>query len=142
MIGHNLDLRTGYCIKLALKTGAVHGTGALSICKTLCVRVTCLYNLLRAVQSLYAPCLQDAFYGKYVYVCGLDGDFRRKKFGQMLDLIPFCDEVDKLYSKCHICSGKAPFTKRITQEEGQVVIGSSNYVPLCRNCYDNYSVKK
>ncbi len=80
--------------------------------------------------------------GKYVYVCGLDGDFRRKKFGQIIDLIPFCDEIEKLYSKCHICSKKAPFTKRITQEEGQVVIGSSNYVPLCRSCYDNYSFKK
>ena len=79
---------------------------------------------------------------KTVYVCGLDGDFKRKKFGQILDLIPFCDEIEKLYSKCHICLKKAPFTKRITQEEGQVVIGSSNYIPLCRNCYDNYSVKK
>ena len=80
--------------------------------------------------------------GKYVYVCGLDGDFKREKFGQILDLIPFCDEIEKLYSTCHICSKKAPFTKRITQEEGQVVIGSSNYIPLCRGCYDNYSIKK
>tara|TARA_B100001063_G_C16775090_1_gene564623 strand:+ start:5314 stop:5862 length:549 start_codon:yes stop_codon:yes gene_type:complete len=80
--------------------------------------------------------------GKYVYVCGLDGDFRRNKFGQILDLIPFCDEIEKLYSICHNCSNKAPFTKRITEEEGQVVIGSSNYVPLCRNCYDNCLMKK
>ena len=80
--------------------------------------------------------------GKCVWICGLDGDFKRKKFGKMLDLIPFCDEVEKLYSICHNCSKKAPFTKRITEEEGQVVIGSSNYVPLCRNCYDNYLMKK
>ena len=80
--------------------------------------------------------------GKSVWVCGLDGDFKREKFGEMLDLIPFCDEIEKLYSTCHICSKKAPFTKRITQEEGQIVIGSSNYVPLCRNCYDNYCMKK
>ena len=80
--------------------------------------------------------------GKSVWVCGLDGDFERKKFGQMLDLIPFCDEVEKLYSICYNCSKKASFTKRITEEEGQIVIGSSNYVPLCRNCYDNYLMKK
>ena len=36
--------------------------------------------------------------GKQVYVCGLDGDFERKKFGQILDLIPLCDKVTKLTS--------------------------------------------
>ena len=35
-------------------------------------------------------------HGKQVYVCGLDGDFERKKFGQILDLIPLCDKVTKL----------------------------------------------
>ena len=37
---------------------------------------------------------------KQVYICGLDGDFERKKFGQVLDLIPLCDKVHKLTSLC------------------------------------------
>jgi len=37
---------------------------------------------------------------KRIYVCGLDGDFERKKFGQILDLIPLCDKVEKLTSLC------------------------------------------
>ena len=37
-------------------------------------------------------------HNKKVYVCGLDGDFERKKFGQILDLIPLCDNVRKLTS--------------------------------------------
>jgi thymidine kinase len=74
---------------------------------------------------------------KTVYICGLDGDFQRNKFGQMLDLLPYCDNVIKLKSLCSICrNGKrALFSHRVTDEKGQVSIGSHNYVPLCRKCY-------
>ena len=30
---------------------------------------------------------------KHIYVCGLDGDYKMNKFGQILDIIPFCNEV-------------------------------------------------
>ena len=73
---------------------------------------------------------------KRVYICGLDGDFERNKFGNLLDLIPFCDNVTKLHSNCHSCSTDAIFSHRTSQEAGQVVIGSLNYVPLCRKCYN------
>lgn len=71
---------------------------------------------------------------KHVIICGLDGDFKRVKFGKLCDLIPFCDSIVKLQSNCE-CGNKAIFSHRITSEVQQVVIGSSNYVPLCRNCY-------
>jgi thymidine kinase len=76
--------------------------------------------------------------GKKVYVCGLDGDFERKKFGQILDLIPLCDKVTKLTSLCSICKDGTPgiFSKRITTEKEQTIVGSDNYIPVCRNCYD------
>lgn len=74
-------------------------------------------------------------YNKRVYICGLDGDFRRQKFGNLLDLIPLCDRVNKLHSKCEICGKNALFSHRITNEINQVVVGSTNYVPLCRHCY-------
>ena len=75
---------------------------------------------------------------KKVYVCGLDGDFERKKFGQMLDLIPLCDKVTKLTSLCSICKDGTPgiFSKRLTLEKEQTVVGSTNYIPVCRRCYD------
>jgi thymidine kinase len=75
---------------------------------------------------------------KKVYVCGLDGDFERKKFGQILDLIPLCDKVTKLTSLCSICkNGKVGiFSKRITTETEQTVVGSDNYIPVCRSCYN------
>jgi len=75
---------------------------------------------------------------KVVYVCGLDGDFERKKFGQVLDLIPLCDKVNKLTSLCSSCKNGTPgiFSMRITNEKEQTVIGSENYLPVCRMCYD------
>jgi thymidine kinase len=75
---------------------------------------------------------------KKIYVCGLDGDFERNKFGQMLDLIPLCDKVTKLTSLCSICKDGTPgiFSKRISGETEQTVVGSTNYIPVCRNCYE------
>lgn len=76
-------------------------------------------------------------HGKKVYVCGLDGDYRMKKFGQMLDLIPIADHVEKLHAVCTLCKAPASFTKRLTNETAQKVIGSDNYIPVCRACHLN-----
>jgi thymidine kinase len=75
---------------------------------------------------------------KKIYVCGLDGDFQRQKFGKILDLIPLCDKVTKLTSLCSLCKNGTPgiFSKRITCEKEQTIVGSSNYIPVCRNCYE------
>lgn len=75
-------------------------------------------------------------YHKHVVICGLDGDFKRIKFGRICDLIPLCDSIIKLHAKCN-CGKDAIFSHRVTNELAQVVIGSSNYIPLCRTCYLN-----
>jgi thymidine kinase len=77
-----------------------------------------------------------------VHVCGLDGDFKRGKFGGLLDLIPLCDTVRKLHANCVNCRLPAIFSHRITDEVGQVSIGSSNYIALCRDCYQKLSITK
>ena len=76
-------------------------------------------------------------HGKQVYVCGLDGDFERKKFGQILDLIPLCDKVTKLTSLCSKCKNGTPgiFSMRLTNEKEQTIVGSQNYIPVCRTCF-------
>jgi thymidine kinase len=76
-------------------------------------------------------------HNKKIYVGGLDGDFERKKFGQILDLIPLCDKVTKMTSLCGLCkNGTAGiFSKRITNEKEQTVVGSDNYIPVCRSCF-------
>jgi thymidine kinase len=77
--------------------------------------------------------------GKKVYVCGLDGDFERKKFGQILDLIPLCDKVHKLSSLCSLCKDGTLgiFSMRLTSEKTQTLVGSDIYIPVCRKCYDS-----
>jgi len=75
---------------------------------------------------------------KKIYVSGLDGDFERKKFGQILDLIPLCDKVSKLTSLCNLCRNGEPgiFSLRLSKETKQTVIGTDNYIPVCRSCYN------
>ena len=71
---------------------------------------------------------------KKVYVSGLDGDFQQQKFGHILDLIPICDKVTKLRAICHYCKDYGIFTKRLSNETAQKVIGVDNYVSVCRQC--------
>jgi thymidine kinase len=81
--------------------------------------------------------IEMLYKNKKIYVSGLDGDFKREKFGQILDLIPLCDKVTKLTSLCSICKDGTPgiFSLRLSEEEQQKVIGSDNYIPVCRKCY-------
>ena len=75
-------------------------------------------------------------HNKEVYICGLDSDFQRNKFGDLLDLIPYCNKVTKLNAKCE-CGDDAIHSHRKVDSTEQVLIGSDNYQPLCRKCYHN-----
>jgi len=87
--------------------------------------------------DLYDIVIDMLKHNKKIYICGLDGDFERKKFGNILDLIPLCDKVEKLSSLCSLCKNGtlAIFSMRLTKEKEQTVVGSDNYIPVCRNCY-------
>ncbi len=77
-------------------------------------------------------------YKKHVYICGLDGDYKREKFGNLLNLIPYCDKIEKLTSICLVCKkNPAIFTHRnnSVSNDSQVLIGTHEYMPLCRHCY-------
>jgi thymidine kinase len=96
-----------------------------------------LINEGQFFEDLYAVVTDMLKYNKQIYICGLDGDFERKKFGQILDLIPLCDKVNKLTSLCNICKNGKPgiFSMRLTSETQQTLIGIDNYAPVCRKCY-------
>ena len=75
--------------------------------------------------ELYSVVLELLQNKKKIYICGLDGDFSRKKFGYILDLIPMCDKITKLSSLCSKCNSK-----------DQTMVGSDSYIPVCRKCYE------
>lgn len=87
--------------------------------------------------DLYEVVMDMLHHNKRIYICGLDGDFERKKFGSILDLIPLCDKVIKLTSLCSSCKDGtlAIFSMRLTDEKEQTIVGSTNYIPVCRKCY-------
>jgi len=72
--------------------------------------------------------------GKTVYVAGLHSDYKREKFGNMMDLIHFCDTLTILSAKCE-CGKNALFSNRIQKSDEKIMVGSSEYEPVCRSCF-------
>lgn len=72
---------------------------------------------------------------KIIICAGLNGYYNRKPFEQISFLIPEADELIYLQAKCK-CGNKASFSKRIIENENDILIGSSeSYIPVCRICY-------
>ncbi|RVW33620.1 Pentatricopeptide repeat-containing protein [Vitis vinifera] len=87
--------------------------------------------------DLYEFCCKAADHdGKTVIVAGLDGDYLRRSFGSVLDIIPLADSVTKLTARCEICGKRAFFTLRKTAEKKTELIGGADvYMPVCRQHY-------
>ena len=86
---------------------------------------------------LFVKCEVENF-GRHVVVVGLDGDFDRKPFGQILDCIPLADKVTRLTAFCAYCRDGTPglFSRRKIDQTGQVLVGGADlYEPLCRECF-------
>lgn len=90
--------------------------------------------------NLVEFCVKASKDSKAVYVCGLDGDYLKRPFGEILNLIPHCDTMSKLQAMCMSCKNGTPasFTKKLTDSNDLVEIGSTDiYMPVCRICYEN-----
>lgn len=87
--------------------------------------------------DLYDFCQKAADHdGKTVVVAGLDGDYSRRSFGSVLDIIPLADSVTKLTARCEMCGKHALFTLRKTDEmETELIGGAEIYMPVCRQHY-------
>lgn len=74
--------------------------------------------------------------GKDVILCGLDLDYKREKFGSMMNLISNASQVFKLTGTCKICKGESEYSHRVVYNYLQIFIGSNEYIPLCLQCYN------
>ncbi|MBA0778835.1 hypothetical protein Gotri_006650 [Gossypium trilobum] len=88
-------------------------------------------------EDLYDFCCEAADHdGKTVIVAGLDGDYLRRSFGSVLNIIPLANSVTKLTARCELCGKQAFFTLRKTNEtETELIGGAEVYMPVCRQHY-------
>ena len=83
-------------------------------------------------------------HGIKLVVAGLSGDSNQRPFGEILDLIPECDELTKLYAYCTKCIKNnrvtpAIFTVRLVEcDEDFYVGGENDYASVCRLCKNEY----
>ncbi|KAL9244327.1 hypothetical protein vseg_018114 [Gypsophila vaccaria] len=89
--------------------------------------------------DLYEFCVMAAESdGKTVVIAGLDGDYLRKSFGSVLDIIPIADTITKLTARCELCGKRAFFTLRKAEEtQTELIGGAESYMPVCRLHYVN-----
>jgi thymidine kinase len=81
--------------------------------------------------------------GKVVIISALDGTFLRTGFDSILQLVPLAEKVKKLQAICKICNQNASFTFRTTSSnELQQIGGEESYKPLCRECFNEETLKK
>lgn len=76
--------------------------------------------------------------GKIVVAAGLDGDFLRNPFGDVLKLIPHAEKITKLSALCKRCGDGtlAHFSKRIINASETTMVGSNDiYEAVCRKHY-------
>ena len=68
----------------------------------------------------------------------MDGDSNRKNFGEIHKLLPICDNIRKLKAYCSVCKDgtQALFSKRLVDNDNQVLVGSKEFIPVCRKCYN------
>ena len=75
--------------------------------------------------------------GVRVIIAGLDMDFKGEGFGPMPQLLCMAEYVTKVHAICVACGNLAQFSHRLSEEEGQVLVGADQvYRPLCRHCYN------
>lgn len=76
---------------------------------------------------------------KRVFIFGLDGDYLRNPFGDICRLIPHCENIKKLKALCVKCNNgtEANFTKRIVESDSLELVGTNEYIPVCRFHYLN-----
>lgn len=77
-------------------------------------------------------------YKKHVIVAGLNGDYRRATFGELLELVPHADDILFTRALCSSCchpGRPASFTKRISDETETVSV-QGTYRAVCRVCLE------
>ncbi len=83
-------------------------------------------------------CDTMANHGVNIYASGLSGDYQRKPFAGMAELIAIAYDIKFLTAVCDIChrDNMACYSKRLSKSDGIILIGGhDSYQAVCRACY-------
>lgn len=87
--------------------------------------------------DLTRQCEAWAAEGRRVIVGALDGTFARRPFGQVCELVPLCESVEKQRGVCMACRRQASaFSQRLGGGTATIEVGGrESYRSVCRQCY-------
>tara|TARA_B110000971_G_scaffold135255_1_gene138290 strand:+ start:2648 stop:3226 length:579 start_codon:yes stop_codon:yes gene_type:complete len=77
-------------------------------------------------------------HNKVIIISGLDGDYKREPIGDILKVIPLCDDVVKLTALDMVDrdGSEAIFSKRIVESDDQILVGAQeSYIAVSRKNY-------
>ena len=81
--------------------------------------------------------------GKKFYISGLNLTAERRPFGKMGELLCNADNIQMMTSICECChNDNAIYSFCKAQKTGDILIGDSQYVPVCPNCYEKLLLEK
>ena len=72
---------------------------------------------------------------KSFFISGLDMTAEKKPFGLMPELLAVADHIEKCVAICNDCAEEnAIYSYYLGKKDTDIVVGNSEYVPLCRKC--------
>lgn len=71
---------------------------------------------------------------KNIYISGLISDYEMNPFENLLEVLCLADTIIFKKAKCD-CGDEASFSKRLVNNNKQILIGSDCYKPTCRKCF-------
>ena len=84
--------------------------------------------------DLFSFC--ESLLNKSIVISALSGDYKRKPFQPVTEILGLCDKIVHLCATCVCCGKDAPFTKRLTSNTDQILIGGKDsYEPRCGSCF-------
>ena len=143
ILNNSLDQRYGECV---ISTHDKQQVACKSLDSLIPIMDTDDYTTSEVIIIEEAQFFKDLFefatksadlHNKIVIVSGLDGDYKRQPFGDILKLIPHAEVVKKLSALCILCNNgdEANFTQRLVNSDELELIGTNEYRPTCRYHY-------
>ena len=83
-------------------------------------------------------CVRESLKGKQIYISALHATSESEMFEQIIDVLPYCENIIKLNAICTNCGsefGNYTFFRNGQKTEKVVVGGNQEYTALCEKCY-------